>query len=58
MAEQDHQSDGTDEDEEMAEEQTEPKAGMSWFVFAFMAMCLFMTAAMAYYAWGVFVGAV
>ncbi len=43
--------------EDEPETETEPER-MSWFVFSFMAMCLFMTAVMTYYAWGVFTDAV
>ncbi len=52
------QSSDKNEDSEDRIEETEPRSGMSWFVFAFMAMCLVMTAAMAYFAWGVFERAV
>ena len=45
------------EPESDTERQTEPRR-MSWFVFSFMSVCLFMTAVMAYYAWGVFERAV
>lgn len=41
------------QEEEDVGRESEP-GRMSWFVFAFMSMCLFMTAVMAYYAWGVF----
>lgn len=46
----------TEEDEDIGQ-QSEPER-MSWFVFAFMTLCLIMTATMAYYAWGVFQSAV
>lgn len=43
--------------EEEFQREVEPSR-MSWFVVAFMSMCLFMTAALAYYAWNLFVRAV
>lgn len=52
---------GENQDEHGSEEEvartTEPDR-MSWFVFLFMAMCVFMTLVMTYYAWGVFQDAV
>lgn len=49
--------DENNQDQDETEHTTEPER-MSWFVFSFMAMCLFMTAVMSYYAWRVFQGAV
>jgi hypothetical protein len=53
---EEHRVDEDDVDKDPGEV-AEPE-GMSWVVVAFMSMCLVMTAAMAYYAWGVFERAV
>lgn len=42
-----------DESEIEAANESEPER-LSWYVYSFMGMCVFMTAAMAYYAWRVF----
>lgn len=42
-----------EETEEELEATSEPER-MSWYVYGFMGMCVFMTGAMAYYAWRVF----